>query len=78
MLYDLRPEHFHTLRHERACVVLQPGFIMEQNVKLGYSHSMEARWLDQRQIIQLATIDNPGRLKVGCGYGSVVAELCCV
>ena len=39
--------------------MLQPSFIDEQNVKLGYGYSVEARWLGSRRIIELATLDNP-------------------
>jgi hypothetical protein len=59
MLRALGPERFYSFTHEQASVVLQPSFIAEQNVKLGYGHSTAARWLGPRRIIELATLDNP-------------------
>ena len=59
MLWALGPERFYSFTHEQASVVLQPSFIAEQNVKLGYGHSTAARWLGSRRIMELATLDNP-------------------
>jgi hypothetical protein len=59
MLWALGPERFYEFTREQASVVLQPAFIAEQNVKLGYGHSTEARWLGCRRILELATLDNP-------------------
>ena len=59
MLWALGPERFYQFTREQACVVLQPSFIAEQNVKLGYGHSTVARWLGCRRIMELATLDNP-------------------
>jgi hypothetical protein len=59
MLWALGPEIFYEFTHEQASMVLQPSFIAEQNVKLGYGHSTVARWLGVRRIMELATLDNP-------------------
>ena len=45
MLHALGVGRFHQLTLQEASVVLQPEFIAEQNVKLGYGHSTEAVWL---------------------------------
>ena len=52
-------DKFHQFTLQEASEVLQPSFIAEQNVKLGYGYSIEARWLGSRRIIELATLDNP-------------------
>ena len=59
MLWALGPERFYDITREQASMVLQPSFIAEQNVKLGYGHSTVARWLGSRRIMELATLDNP-------------------
>ena len=59
MLHEMGPERFHGLTHEQASVVLEPAFIEEQNTKLGLSGVTEAKWLEPREIIKLATMDNP-------------------
>ena len=59
MLRELGSEHFYEFTREQASVVLQPSFIAEQNVKLGYGHSTDAQRLGSRRILKLATLDNP-------------------
>ena len=59
MLRELGSERFLTLTREQASVVLQPAFIVQQNMRLGYGSTTEAEWLDAREILRLATYDNP-------------------
>ena len=59
MLHARGPDMFHQLTLEDASVVLQPEFIAQQNIRLGYGPSTEAVWLGSRRMIELATIDNP-------------------
>lgn len=59
MLRGLGAERFHTLTREQACVVLQPSFIAQQNLMLGYDFTTEAESLNTREIQALACLDNP-------------------
>ena len=42
-----------------ASVVLDPVFIAQQNIRLGYGLRTDAQWLSPEQIHELAAADNP-------------------
>ena len=73
MLHELGPERFLTLTRQQASAVLQPTFIAEQNIKLGYGRTAVARWLGAQQIIELASLDNPEGSGIAAWWLSAVA-----
>ena len=56
-----------------ASVVLDPVFIAQKNIRLGYGLRTDAQWLSPEQIPELAAADNPEGAGTDAWWLSVTA-----